>query len=140
MNSLNSNNHSEQADHAFALSVKHALNDSAQNLPRATLGKLYLARRQAINSHKKAYAKGSVASFFNVLQMAGVASVSRAAKPLAFALPVLVMGVALYGMSSDNAENYVQTVAEIDSQVLTQELPINALLDKGFVQYVQVGE
>jgi hypothetical protein len=43
-------------------------------------------------------------------------------------------------MSTGNADNYVQTVAEIDTQVLTQELPINALLDKGFVRYVQVGE
>ncbi len=122
---------------SFALSVKHALNESAQALPQATLDKLYLARRKAVNSRNAAFAPANqIQSVLRWIQ--GI--VASLGSPLAFAAPALVVGVGLYIMSTGNADNYVQTVAEIDSQVLTQELPINALLDKGFVRYVQVGE
>jgi Protein of unknown function (DUF3619) len=120
-------------ENAFALSIKHALNEQAQALPQATLDKLYAARRLATAQRKT-----------NVTQNTVLHSFSRFAQsllsPMALAAPALVVGVGLFVMSSNNADNYVQTVAEIDSQVLTQDLPIDALLDKGFVRYVQVGE
>ena len=123
-------------ENAFALSIKHALNENAQGLPQATLDKLYAARRLATNQRKVAFEQ-------NVCQLA-MQSLQRFVQslgaPLAFAAPALIVGVGLYVMADNNADNYVQTVAEIDSQVLTQDLPIDALLDKGFVRYVQVGE
>jgi Protein of unknown function (DUF3619) len=140
----NINHTTEQAqqyfdDHAFALNIKHALNESAQQLPPATLDKLYAARRKAVSAHNQARSGASNSPLFTIAR--GLQAVLGAlAAPLAFAAPALVVGVGLYMMSSSNADNYVQTVAEIDTQVLTQELPINALLDKGFVRYVQVGE
>jgi Protein of unknown function (DUF3619) len=121
----------------LALSIKHALNESAQTLPQATLDKLYAARRKAVTARNAASNQvNPIQSFLRGIQ--GV--VASFGTPLAFAAPALVVGVGLYIMSTGNADNYVQTVAEIDTQVLTQELPINALLDKGFVRYVQVGE
>jgi Protein of unknown function (DUF3619) len=120
-------------EHAFALSIKHALNENAQALPQATLDKLYAARRLATAQRKTATQHSSV---FDALSRFAQSLLS----PLAFAAPALVVGVGLYIMADKNADNYVQTVAEIDSQVLTQDLPIDALLDKGFVRYVQVGE
>jgi hypothetical protein len=123
-------------EQAFALSIKHALNENAQTLPQATLDKLYAARRLATSQRKVAGALSPLQQALQSMQrfMPSVMS------PLALAAPALVVGVGLYVMSDSNADNYTQTVAEIDSQVLTQELPINALLDKGFVRYVQVGE
>jgi hypothetical protein len=121
----------------FVLSIKHALNESAQTLPQATLDKLYAARRKAVTARNAASNQvNPIQSFLRGIQ--GI--VASFGTPLAFAAPALVVGVGLYIMSTGNADNYVQTVAEIDTQVLTQELPINALLDKGFVRYVQVGE
>ena len=122
---------------SFALNVKHALNESAQALPQATLDQLYAARRKAVNVRNAATNHSTpLKSAARWLQSLVVSF----GAPLAFAAPALVVGVGLYIMSTNNADNYVQTVAEIDSQVLTHELPINALLDKGFVRYVQVGE
>ncbi len=120
-------------EHAFALSIKHALNENAQALPQATLDKLYAARRLATAQRKTVTVQNTL---LQTVQRFALSLVS----PLAFAAPALVVGVGLYIMSTSNADNYVQTVAEIDSQVLTQDLPIDALLDKGFVRYVQVGE
>jgi hypothetical protein len=123
-------------DESFALSIKHALNESANNLPQTTLDQLYAARRKAMLVRKNEVSKGFVLTLLQSINC----KFNGAFKSLALAFPALVMVVSLYVMSNDNADNYVQTVAEIDSQVLTQDLPINALLDKGFVQYVQVGE
>jgi hypothetical protein len=122
---------------SFALSIKHALNESAHALPQTTLDKLYAARRLAVNARNVAASQTNPAQSFLQWVQGTIASLGR---PLTFAAPALVVGVGLYIMSTGNADNYVQTVAEIDTQVLTQELPINALLDKGFVRYVQVGE
>ncbi len=128
-------------ENQFALSIKHALNENAQALPQHTLDKLYAARRQAVAAHNVARNRDASASaslalgrvlFGRLFKLMGA--------PLAVGLPAVLLGLGLYLYSANNADNYVQTVAEIDSQVLTQELPINALLDKGFVRYVQVGE
>jgi hypothetical protein len=133
---MKTNNNQCFDENAFALSIKHALNENAQALPQATLDKLYVARRLATSQRKVAVTR-------NAFQLA-VQSLKRFAQslgaPLSFAAPALIVGVGLYVMADSNADNYLQTVAEIDSQVLTQDLPIDALLDKGFVRYVQVGE
>ena len=123
-------------ENAFALSIKHALNENAQTLPQATLDKLYAARRLATSQRKIAVEQNAFQQAMQSLQRLG----QSLGAPLAFAAPALIVGVGLYVMADNNADNYVQTVAEIDSQVLTQDLPIDALLDKGFVRYVQVGE
>lgn len=123
-------------ENAFALSIKHALNENAQTLPQATLDKLYAARRLATSHRKIAVEQNAFQQAMQSLQRLG----QSLGAPLAFAAPALIVGVGLYVMADNNADNYVQTVAEIDSQVLTQDLPIDALLDKGFVRYVQVGE
>ncbi len=130
---MNHTNKKTFDENEFALSIKHALNESAQALPQATLDKLYAARRLATAQRKTSNASSSLVQSLRRFAQSLVS-------PLAFAAPALMVGVGLYIMSTSNADNYVQTVAEIDSQVLTQELPINALLDKGFVRYVQVGE
>lgn len=122
---------------SFALSIKHALNDSANSLPQDTLDKLYAARRRAVQAKHSAQHNASIAQ---VAQRWIQSTFAALGAPLAFAAPALIVGVGLYVMAINNADNYVQTVAEIDSQVLTQDLPIDALLDKGFVRYVQVGE
>jgi uncharacterized membrane protein YqiK len=133
---MNTTNNKTFDENAFALSIKHALNESAQALPQATLDKLYAARRLATAQRKTTSTQSAFQHAMQSLQRMAQSLVS----PLAFAAPVLVVGVGLYIMSNTNADNYLQTVAEIDSQVLTQDLPIDALLDKGFVRYVQVGE
>jgi hypothetical protein len=133
---MNHEIHKTFDENAFALSIKHALNENAQALPQATLDKLYAARRLATSQRKVAVTQNVFQQALQSLQRLG----QSFGAPLAFAAPALIVGVGLYVMADSNADNYVQTVAEIDSQVLTQDLPIDALLDKGFVRYVQVGE
>jgi Protein of unknown function (DUF3619) len=119
----------------FAQRIRCAMNESADLLPAGMDEKLRAARRQALNVRKQTHSSGFMGF---VDQCAGV--FSGMGGRLAFAAPALVLGVGLYAMSQTNADSYVQSVAEIDTQVLSQELPIDALLDKGFVRFVQVGE
>ncbi len=119
----------------FAQRIRCAMNESAEHLPAGMEEKLRAARRQALNVRKQNHRVGFM-SFID--HFAGV--FSSMSGRLAFAAPAVLLGVGLYVMSQTNADNYVQSVAEIDTQVLSQEVPIDALLDKGFVRYVQVGE
>lgn len=119
----------------FAQRIRCAMNESADNLPDGMADKLRAARRQALNARKQTQSTGWLASLSSLL-----GGWSSTGARLAFATPALALGVGLYVMSQNNADNYVQSVAEIDTQVLTQQLPIDALLDKGFARYVQVGE
>lgn len=119
----------------FAQRIRHAMNESAENLPAGMDEKLRAARRQALNVRKQTHASGFRAVYSQFADKWTVFS-----NRLAFVAPAVVLGVGLYAMSQSNADNYMQSVAEIDTQVLSQELPLDALLDKGFVRFVQVGE
>ena len=119
----------------FAQRIRCAMNESAENLPEHITEKLRTARRQALNVRKQNMKQGFFASLGALL-----GGVSRSGARMAFAVPAFALGIGLFVISQNNADSYVQSVAEIDTQVLSQELPIDALLDKGFVRYVQVGE
>ena len=117
----------------FGQLMRHAMNDSAQAVPEDVTEKLRIARRKALDVRKQA---AQTAGVFGFIQSCFGFMSAR----LVLAAPALVLGVGLYIMSEHNAENYTQSLAELDSQVLTQEVPLGALLDKGFVRYIQVGE
>ena len=58
-------------------------------------------------------------------------------KPL-FWLPILAIAVTVAGYSlSGQDESFDETGGELDAQLLTGELPINAFLDKDFGSWVQ---
>ena len=126
-----------RSEASFGVAMKNVLNESAQALPDATLDKLRVARRAALLQRKQV---GVDVSFLGRASTAVLGMVSRLGAPMTLALPAILIGAGLYTMSANNADNYLQTVAEIDTQVLVQDVPLDALLDKGFVRYVQVGE
>lgn len=117
----------------FGQLMRHAMNDSAQALPDDIVEKLALARRKAVSVRKQPAHERSFISMCGdwLMQLSSGATV---------AFPVLLLGVGIYVLSENSADNYTHSVAELDAQVLTQEVPIDALLDKGFVRYVQLGE
>ena len=130
----------------FAYRVRHALNENLDQLPAATTNRLAAARQLALSRKKPdtggrrfavprlAPARGSDgAGFFNrPLSWLGRMSV---------ALPVVIVFAGLVGMYQVEKKQHIVELAEIDAMVLSDELPLNAYLDRGFNGYLaQQGE
>ena len=139
-NTLSPQAAAEQAHAQFGHAMKNALNESADALPEATLDKLRTARRAALAVRKQAVSVREKQTAWGFASGWIATSLGHIASPALFAVPMIAVGMGLVSFSDNNAENYTQTVAEIDTQVLIQDVPLDALLDKGFVHYVQVGE
>lgn len=122
----------------FAYKIKHVLNEQADNLPASTIEKLASARKKALSAKKSStplhqrvtrhIAAGPVGGFFSEpLSWLGRLSV---------ALPLLT-GIAVFiGLYQFEQQQRVNEIAEIDAAVLSDDLPLDAYLDKGFQSFL----
>ncbi len=117
----------------IAKSARAALNAAVANMPDSKVEKLRMARAAALSRRKagKSSLHGLGNSSFG---LSGWWAVPAGAAS-AFAL---VLGLSLY--ATPETEVDVAEVAAIDTQVLSDELPLEAYLDKGFAHYAQQGE
>ena len=129
-------------DIEFAYKVRRALNESAENIPEATLTRLSNARKIAL-SHKKQESKIAVFASNGIL--AGNAGFSFQGPnswfgKLGVVLPMLVLIVGLFGIYEYEQNQRINDLAEIDAAVLVDELPPDAYLDTGFTAYLNKAE
>ncbi|MGZ9046561.1 MAG: DUF3619 family protein [Telluria sp.] len=121
----------------FAYKVRHALNENLDQLPASTTDRLARARKVAV-SRKKADAAplgaarpalaGALASLFS-FGWAGRAGVG-------VAVPLMLMIAGLAAIYQYQEDQLIAEVAELDAGVLSDDLPLNAYLDRGFNAYV----
>ncbi len=120
----------------FAAKVRQALNESANQLDSGTLLNLERARNLALARHK--------ASSFSqtVLIKKGVeaSGLSRLFRTAAWATPALALVLGLVVLQDWQSQSENSELASIDTEVLTDDLPLNAYLDKGFNRYLLQGE
>ena len=117
----------------FAYKVRHALNESADKLPTSTVEKLASARKIALSRQKQASGlrvfvshrlfAGETGRFFN--------------EPLAWLgrMGMMVPIVALFALMASIyhvEQEHISNTAEMDAEVLADELPLSAYLDNGF--------
>lgn len=120
---MNDHLHDEQQ---FAHKLRHHLDQGARNVDALTLNKLMMARQLALSHHKTATVAG--------LSLAGVGHIlhetfmPRARTTLALVMLTLSVTGAYYWSHFQEAEEN----EEIDSALLSDDLPINAYLDHGF--------
>lgn len=115
----------------FANKIRHILNQGAQ-LDRPTLERLRAARERALAVQKPerelalAWAVGALG------RLGGLAGFSlRVLLPLVL---VLASAAALYGWQQSQR---LAEIEEIDSELLTDDLPIDAFLDRGFEAWLK---
>lgn len=124
----------------FAYKVRHALNESAENLPASTAQRLASARKAAVSRKKK---DSRLRAFAEAPQQVVAGQTGHfLGKPLSWlaraglAVPLVVMVIGLTSMYQYEQQRRIRETAEIDAAVLADELPLSAYLDHGFNAYL----
>jgi hypothetical protein len=118
----------------FAYKVRHALNEKLDKLPPSTTERLAAARAQAMARKKahapvaQAVAAGNVGRFFSQ----PFALLGR----MSLVLPLLAVGAGMVGIYQFEQDQQIAELAELDAEVLADELPLSAYLDHGFNAYL----
>lgn len=122
----------------FAYKVRHALNESADNLPAFTTDRLTSARKIALSRRKK---ESALRVFVSPQRFAGEAGgflhthFSWIAR-MGLILPLIVVAAGLVGIYEYEQQRRIDETAEIDAEVLADELPLSAYVDHGFNAYL----
>ena len=117
----------------FARSIVQSLNLGLSLIDDDKLARIRKSRQRAMAAYREPV------TILGVVTVSGqtLDMTSWIRKPL-FWLPILAISVAIAGYSlSVPDEKFDETGGELDAQLLTGELPINAFLDKDFGSWVQ---
>ena len=131
------------AQDRFGLGIAARLSDAANQLPHDVSERLRAARMQAVGKRKVANARiapSVVASGSATAMTFGDAfgdekfSVWNA---IASALPLIALIVGLVSINYVQNDNRARELAEVDSALLTDDLPPTAYTDPGFLQFLK---
>ncbi len=115
----------------FANRVRHILNQGL-DLDAATAARLKAARAQALARQRREPAP-ALAWADNVLGSVG----GWGGLSLRVLLPVLLLAAALLGIYGWQQNQRIAEVEDIDAQLLTDDLPVEAYLDRGFQNWLK---
>lgn len=113
----------------FGNRIRQALNRSAAELPPATLERLRAAREQALDARKAEQPAFALAAVGHVRGWGGFS--------LRWLVPAAVLVAGLSAIYVWQQGFRVAEVEEVDTRLLTDELPIDAYLDKGFQAWLK---
>lgn len=120
-------------ENEIAQKIVRELNRSTRSIDNDTVAKLTIAREQALAHYQQTPGMGMAAAGQFVTQMLG-----RPASGIRYALSlaVLILGLTgiVYWQSSNGAGS---EIADLDARLLTDDLPIDAYLDKGFDSWLK---
>jgi hypothetical protein len=130
--------HNEALLDRFGLKVAARLND--QTLPHDISERLRVARQQAL-THRKIQTVTQTAS---ALQMSGGAATLGGDglnwfNRIASVLPLLALVAGLVAVNVFTSNERANEVAEVDEQLLIDDLPPSAHTDPGFAQFLKFG-
>lgn len=115
----------------FAKKITTTLNWGMTQLDDAKLARLHEVRKKAMEGYREPISIMGLATVNgNILDIS-----TWVRKPL-FWLPMIVIA-AVVGYMSLNQESRFDDVGELDAQLLTGELPIDAYLDNDFAAWVK---
>lgn len=115
----------------FGNRIRHILN-SAPPLPADKAARLVAAREQALAHHRPELAPGHALADRVLVSLGGWTGVSL--RVMAPAIALLVSLAAIYTWQQNQR---IAEIEEIDALLLTDELPIDAYLDRGFQAWLK---
>lgn len=122
----------------FAYKVRHALNENLDDLPSMATDRLALARNIALSRKKKdqplrvSVTKNAIAGHAGSFFAEQFSWTVR----MGVALPLFALIVGLAGIYQYEHQERINETAEMDADVLSDELPLSAYLDHGFNTYL----
>ena len=125
----------------FALKTMAHLSAGTADLPRDISERLRAARTQAVSQRK--IPKTQTAS--HVIQAGRSAALTWGNDEglnwwgrIGSVLPLIALVAGLLAINSFQSDNRAQEIAEVDSALLTDELPPAAFADPGFIQFLKI--
>lgn len=109
--------------------VRQYLNQSARAVPPATADRLARARRTALERQKRPAHAAILAGLGASFEFDGFT------RRLAAAAAILILSAVSF--SYWHGQQHIAALEEVDSAILTDELPLGALVDKGFDSWLQ---
>lgn len=117
------------------------LNDATQSLPHDVSERLKAARMQALAKRKvlKTHSSPAAAtvSSTGTLTLGGGRDDFGLWNRIASLLPLLALVMGLAAIAVTVEDSLTQEIAEIDAELLTDDLPPDAYTDPGFVQFLR---
>ncbi len=123
----------------FAYKVRHALNENIDNLPPSNIARLNKARSIALSRKKK---DSSLKLFISQQVFATNTGhffgqpFSYVARSIGATIPLLILVVGLISIYQFEQQQRIKETADLDTAVLSDELPVSAYLDHGFNAYL----
>ena len=132
----------ENRQNQYALKLVARLSGATEALPHEISERLRAARMQALARRKVTVTRAATAVFAS----GGAASMSMDDEGLSWwhrlvaAVPLVILALGLVGIDAMQAQYRADEVAEVDSALLTDDLPPSAYLDPGFVHFLKAGQ
>ena len=123
------------AEERFAHRVRLVLDRSAAGLPANTLERLALARKTALRAQPAAASRRVAVP--ELATASGDSSRFGFARTGLVVSAILLVGVCLAGLYQVEQDHRIQDLADVDSGVLNDDLPISAYADHGFNAYLK---
>lgn len=122
----------------FAYKLRHALNESIEDLPISVTEKLAFSRQIAVSRKKK---EAPLAFFVPSRLLAGHVGTFSNTRPswlsrMGLAIPMAILALGLTAIYQFEQERRIDDTAEIDVAVLADDLPLSAYVDHGFNAYL----
>jgi hypothetical protein len=122
----------------LAYKVRHALNESTDNVSASTAERLFSARKIALSRKKP---ESRLRAFVPQLAMAGETgrffnSSSAWLSRVGVVIPLVVVALGLTSIYQYEQQRRIKDLADIDAAVLSDDLPLSAYLDHGFNGYL----
>lgn len=129
----------------FAYKVAAGLREAADKTPHDISERLKAARFQALAARKQTASAPQAATSVNVSRSGGAASMSLGGPSdsrswfyrLSYLLPALALAVGVWTVMQSSQVQEASAFADIDAEVLADELPPVAFLESGFSAFAK---
>lgn len=138
MNTQQINHHSSASVDALGKIIASRLSDSTADLPHEIIERLKVARTRAVGSRRivSAQTQLSVSGGAVALQLGG--DEDGLWNRIASFFPLIALVAGLISIAVLQDEKTAAEIAEVDAELLIDELPPQAYVDPGFAHYLRV--